>query len=118
MRRSQALNFVTLLGVVSLFADMMYEGARSAIGPFLGMLGASAFAIGVVSGGRRADGLCIASLVRAAGRSHTPLLGDHICRVRAQSAGGTAPRIRGELADGCDTRDLRAHGQGAPHPGS
>jgi len=51
MRTSRALNFVILLGVVSLFADMTYEGARSAVGPFLGMLGASAFAIGVVSGG-------------------------------------------------------------------
>jgi MFS family permease len=51
MRTSRALNFVILLGVVSLFADMTYEGARSAVGPFLGLLGASAFAIGVVSGG-------------------------------------------------------------------
>jgi MFS family permease len=51
MRTSRALNFVILLGVVSLFADMTYEGARGAVGPFLGMLGASAFAIGVVSGG-------------------------------------------------------------------
>jgi predicted MFS family arabinose efflux permease len=32
-------------------SDMTYEGARSAVGPFLGMLGASAFVIGVVSGG-------------------------------------------------------------------
>lgn len=51
MQRSRALRFVILLGVVSLFADMTYEGARSAVGPFLGMLGASAFAIGLVSGG-------------------------------------------------------------------
>jgi hypothetical protein len=51
MRTSRALNFVILLGVVSLFADMTYEAARSAVGPFLGMLGASALSIGVVSGG-------------------------------------------------------------------
>ncbi len=51
MESAADLNFVILLGVVSLFADMTYEGARSAVGPFLGMLGASAFAIGVVSGG-------------------------------------------------------------------
>lgn len=51
MRTTRALNFVILIGVVSLFADMTYEGARSAVGPFLGMLGASAFAIGVISGG-------------------------------------------------------------------
>lgn len=49
--RAAALQFVVLVGIVSFFADMTYEGARSAVGPFLGMLGASAFAIGVVSGG-------------------------------------------------------------------
>ena len=37
-----ALRFVILLGVVSLFADMTYEGARSITGPFLAVLGASA----------------------------------------------------------------------------
>lgn len=46
----QAIRFIVLLGVVSLFADMTYEGARSVAGPFLGMLGASATVIGIVSG--------------------------------------------------------------------
>ncbi len=46
----RALRFVVLLGVVSLFADMTYEGARSITGPFLGMLGASAAVVGFVSG--------------------------------------------------------------------
>jgi len=45
-----ALNFVLLFGVVSLFADFAYEGARSVNGPFLGLLGASGFAIGVIAG--------------------------------------------------------------------
>jgi MFS family permease len=45
-----ALRFVLLLGVVSLFADMTYEGARSVLGPFLGVLGASAVVVGTVSG--------------------------------------------------------------------
>lgn len=45
-----AIRFVVLLGVVSLFADMTYEGARSVAGPFLGILGASATIIGIVSG--------------------------------------------------------------------
>lgn len=45
-----AMRFVVLLGVVSLFADMTYEGARSVAGPFLGLLGASATVIGIVSG--------------------------------------------------------------------
>jgi MFS family permease len=39
-----------LLGVVSLFADMTYEGARSITGPYLGALGASATVVGVVAG--------------------------------------------------------------------
>lgn len=45
-----ALRFVVLLGLVSLFADATYEGARSVTGPFLGVLGASAAAVGVVAG--------------------------------------------------------------------
>jgi MFS family permease len=45
-----ALKFVILLGVVSLFADMTYEGARSITGPFLAVLGASATAVGFVAG--------------------------------------------------------------------
>lgn len=51
MRSSRPLTFIVLLGVVSLFADVTYEGARSAAGPFLAMLGASAFAVALVSGG-------------------------------------------------------------------
>src|SRR5438309_2543810 len=47
---SAAFNFVLILGIVNLFADMTYEGASSINGPFLGMLGASAAAIGVISG--------------------------------------------------------------------
>lgn len=37
-------------GLVSLFADVTYEGARSIIGPFLKTLGASAFLVGFISG--------------------------------------------------------------------
>jgi MFS family permease len=48
--RTTALKFVVLLGVVSLFADMTYEGARSITGPYLGLLGASGTIIGVVAG--------------------------------------------------------------------
>jgi MFS family permease len=42
--------FVLLLGVVSLFADMTYEGARSISGPFLAVLGANATAVGFIVG--------------------------------------------------------------------
>jgi MFS family permease len=48
--RRTALRFVVLLGVVSLFADMTYEGARSITGPYLAMLGASGAAVGFISG--------------------------------------------------------------------
>src|SRR5262249_9049041 len=37
-----ALQFVILLGLVSLFADMTYEWAPSITGPYLAVLGASA----------------------------------------------------------------------------
>jgi MFS family permease len=46
----RALKFVVLLGIVSLFADMTYEGARSITGPFLAVLGASGTAVGLVAG--------------------------------------------------------------------
>ncbi len=45
-----ALKFVLLLGFVSLFADMTYEGSRSIVGPFLAILGASGAVVGMVSG--------------------------------------------------------------------
>ena len=44
------LAFILLFGAVNLFADMTYEGARSVTGPFLGMLGASGFIVGAVTG--------------------------------------------------------------------
>jgi MFS family permease len=45
-----AIFFVVLFGVVSLFSDMTYEGARSITGPFLKILGASATVVGIVAG--------------------------------------------------------------------
>lgn len=48
--KGAALKFVVVLGVVSLFADMTYEGARSITGPYLAVLGASATVVGVVAG--------------------------------------------------------------------
>ena len=44
------MRFIVLLGVVSLFADMTYEGARSATGPFLLTLGASGAVVGLAAG--------------------------------------------------------------------
>lgn len=48
--KTSALKFVVLLGIVSLFADMTYEGARSITGPYLAVLGASATVVGFVAG--------------------------------------------------------------------
>ena len=45
-----ALRFVLIIGVVQLFADMTYEGARGIVGPFLGSLGASATVVGFTAG--------------------------------------------------------------------
>jgi MFS family permease len=47
---SAAMKFVLMIGVVSFFADFTYEGSRSVIGPYLGMLGAGALAISVITG--------------------------------------------------------------------
>jgi MFS family permease len=45
-----AWRFVTTFGVVSLLADIVYEGARSITGPLLASLGATAVVVGVVTG--------------------------------------------------------------------
>jgi MFS family permease len=48
--RKSAVRFIVALGLISLLADVTYEGARGINGPFLATLGASAFAVGVISG--------------------------------------------------------------------
>jgi MFS family permease len=48
--KGAALKFVILLGIVSLFADTTYEGARSITGPYLAILGASGTIVGIVAG--------------------------------------------------------------------
>lgn len=48
--RRIAVRFVFLIGVLSFFADFTYEGARSVLGPYLQLLGASAAIVGVVTG--------------------------------------------------------------------
>jgi MFS family permease len=44
------MQFIVCLGLVSLFADITYEGARSITGPFLRALGSSAAQVGIVVG--------------------------------------------------------------------
>ena len=48
--KSRALKFVLVVGVMSFFADFTYEGSRSIIGPYLAVLGASAAAVGIITG--------------------------------------------------------------------
>src|SRR4051794_10143656 len=50
---------VMAFGIVSLAADMVYEGMRSMAGPLLGSLGASAFTVGLVTGAGEAIALAL-----------------------------------------------------------
>jgi hypothetical protein len=48
--RNAALKFVLLIGVVSFFADLTYDGSGSITGPYLAILGASANVVGIIAG--------------------------------------------------------------------
>lgn len=48
--RLAPMGFVLVFGVVSGLADVVYEGARSIVGPYLGTFGASAAVVGAVTG--------------------------------------------------------------------
>lgn len=48
--KKTAIAFVILIGTVSLFADMTYEGARSITGQYLAILGANGTIVGIVAG--------------------------------------------------------------------
>lgn len=54
-----AMRFVLGLGFVAGLADIVYEGARSMYGPFLGALGASALVVSLVTGGGEAVALVL-----------------------------------------------------------
>ncbi|HEC80060.1 MAG TPA: MFS transporter, partial [Firmicutes bacterium] len=49
-KKSVAYRVIFLLGLVSLFGDITYEGARGVIGPYLSFLGASAVIVGLITG--------------------------------------------------------------------
>ena len=51
------MRFIVGIGLVSLFADIVYEGARSITGPYLAALGASTAAVGVITGAGEAVAL-------------------------------------------------------------
>ncbi len=46
----RALGFVALMGVISLFSDMAYQGARSITGAYLAELGANATMVSLIAG--------------------------------------------------------------------
>ncbi len=50
MNTKAALRFVVLLGVVSLFSDLTYEGGAAINGQYLALLGASAAAVSIAAG--------------------------------------------------------------------
>ena len=45
-----AMRFIVMLGLVSLFGDITYETARGVTGPYLNILGATGLAVGIVAG--------------------------------------------------------------------
>ena len=59
VNRISPLRFIVGFGVVSALADVVYEGARSIIGPFLGQLGASAALVGLITGAGEAAALVL-----------------------------------------------------------
>jgi MFS family permease len=57
--RISPVRFVVGFGIVSALADVVYEGARSIIGPYLGSLGATAAVVGLVTGAGEAAALVL-----------------------------------------------------------
>src|SRR5215472_4322834 len=73
--RTRAVVFIILLGAISLFADMTYEGARSITGPYPSPPGGTAPTIGIVAG--------LGELVGYAVRLGSGYLADASSRYRA-----------------------------------
>ena len=48
--KTKLFGLIFLLGIISLFGDIMYEGTRSISGPYLKLLGATAFWVGFIFG--------------------------------------------------------------------
>ena len=112
------MRFIIMLGVVSLFADMTYEGARSITGPYLGVLGASAAVVGIVSGFGELVGYAIRLLSGWLGDRTQRATGHHELAVRRRwrpshvaphtSSRPPAHRVLVTLADRYDTLTAQA----------
>ena len=48
--KRKAIELIVLFGLISLFGDILYEGARSVNGPYLKTLGVSASIVGLIAG--------------------------------------------------------------------
>jgi MFS family permease len=48
--KKRAFLFIILLGIISFFSDFTHEGARSIYGPFLNLIGVSAFLVAMTAG--------------------------------------------------------------------
>ena len=115
--QAAAWKFIILVGVVSLFSDMTYEGARSITGPFLGTLKASATVIGIVAG--------LGEFIGYALRLASGYLTDRLGKYWSITFVGYALNLFAvpllALAGRLGSRGLAspdgAHGQGHPHPG-
>jgi len=57
--KRKAIELIVLLGLVSLFGDILYEGARSVNGPYLKTLGTSAAIVGLIAGAGELIGYAI-----------------------------------------------------------
>ena len=86
-------------GVVSLAADMVYEGARSVTGPLLASLGASAVLVGVVTGAGEAMALVLrlvfGSLADRTGRYWTLTLAGYLLTAVAVPGLAVTPFLGG-----------------------
>ncbi|HEY1557808.1 MAG TPA: MFS transporter [Kofleriaceae bacterium] len=104
-RRKRARHFIILLGWVSLLADLCYEGMRSAIGPYLELLGASATAVGAVAGTGELVGYALrywsGSLVDRTHAYWTITIAGYACNIIAVPAlalAGNWPAVAGLVA--------------------
>ena len=113
--RRAAMKFVVLLGIVSLFADMTYEGARSVTGPYLAILGASGLAVGLIAGFGELVGYALAARLGLSRRQDRQILGDHDSGLRAESPLRAAPCTRRAVGVCRGADDHRAHRQGHSH---
>lgn len=110
-RLSQAMVFLILFGVVSLFSDMTHEGASSIRGAYLTLLGASAGTIGFISGPGGTHWLLHAVRIRQTHRPHQAILAHGDLGLCTGCAGGTRPgpggrtRLAGSLYAAGDPAD-------------